>query len=556
MKWRRRQFWGTRARPESPADRVRRPLAESQRLLALAAQENQRCHAQQERPATARDDERQAGRAALRQLAELRQRYLRLQQEAAAQTAELRQLRRLPAQLQQARDQLQYWRQRSAELTRRLKALAGVGPAFKNNTPSALNPCKRKATDRQRARRGGARPGHPGHGPRALAGPDLITETFPAAPPECDRCHGHRLEALGQEEQTYLHYVPARLEKRRRLLTFYRCRHCGRIVTAAPPDLLRGQQYDNAFIAEATVQLFGDLETYRSTARRLELLPGTLHQLLDRTARQCEPLFKLIEQQLLKAPIVQADETGLRNDGRPGYVWFFGTRRERVYLFRMSRSSAIPKELFDPAANWSTILVTDRHGGYNQLHTFHQYCYAHLLRDFQRVRAEAPRADRATRCFCRLMIRQLRQVFRLQGAAELDDAQYYARAAALRQALLETCRHAGRLTAAAQGLAQLFLDAAPRLFQWADHRDVPCHNNYAERSLRPWVIARKLSGGCQGNQGMRTREILTTIIQTVLQRGIDPRQFMRRVLATLAQQQPLDERLLDPASYGTVPRAA
>ena len=60
-----------------------------------------------------------------------------------------------------------------------------------------------------------------------------------------------------------------------------------------------------------------------------------------------------------------------------------------------------------------------------------------------------------------------------------------------------------------------------RLFQWVAHPEVPAENNLAERRLRPLVIARKLSFGSQSTDGLRIRETLLTVMDTLRLRWDD-----------------------------------
>ena len=59
------------------------------------------------------------------------------------------------------------------------------------------------------------------------------------------------------------------------------------------------------------------------------------------------------------------------------------------------------------------------------------------------------------------------------------------------------------------------------MYRCAQDRDVPADNNLAERTLRPTVIARKVSFGSQSDAGARTREILMSIVLTLKQRFPD-----------------------------------
>jgi hypothetical protein len=65
-------------------------------------------------------------------------------------------------------------------------------------------------------------------------------------------------------------------------------------------------------------------------------------------------------------------------------------------------------------------------------------------------------------------------------------------------------------------------DTRPRFFQWVCNPEVEAENNLAERRLRPLVIARKVCFGSQSEKGLKTRETLMTIIDTLSLRHDDP----------------------------------
>jgi hypothetical protein len=47
-------------------------------------------------------------------------------------------------------------------------------------------------------------------------------------------------------------------------------------------------------------------------------------------------------------------------------------------------------------------------------------------------------------------------------------------------------------------------------------------NNLAERSLRPLVVVRKISGGSRSPQGSQTRMTLASVFATLKARGLNP----------------------------------
>ena len=86
----------------------------------------------------------------------------------------------------------------------------------------------------------------------------------------------------------------------------------------------------------------------------------------------------------------------------------------------------------------------------------------------------------------------------------------------------------------------LFVEKADRLYQWCESSLIPAENNYAEREIRKVVIARKMSYGLQSKQGAKTREIWTSILQTLKKREENPRDKVIAVLNKLSQTKDLD----------------
>ena len=69
-----------------------------------------------------------------------------------------------------------------------------------------------------------------------------------------------------------------------------------------------------------------------------------------------------------------------------------------------------------------------------------------------------------------------------------------------------------------QEIQNIFRENPHRLYHWVESRQVPADNNRSERELRPLVIARKISFGSQSDEGLKTREVLMTILGTMKKR--------------------------------------
>lgn len=68
------------------------------------------------------------------------------------------------------------------------------------------------------------------------------------------------------------------------------------------------------------------------------------------------------------------------------------------------------------------------------------------------------------------------------------------------------------------------------LFVFVAVPGVPAHNNLAERSVRPLVIARKISGGSRSPKGSQTRMGLASLFGTWVAQQLNP---FRQCLALL-----------------------
>jgi hypothetical protein len=75
----------------------------------------------------------------------------------------------------------------------------------------------------------------------------------------------------------------------------------------------------------------------------------------------------------------------------------------------------------------------------------------------------------------------------------------------------------------------------PKLFVFVARPEVPAHNNLAERSVHPLVIARKISGGTRSRNGSQTRMALFSLFGSWAAQGLNP---FFHCLATLAQPNP------------------
>jgi hypothetical protein len=246
----------------------------------------------------------------------------------------------------------------------------------------------------------------------------------------------------------------------------------------------------------------------------LRISEGEVVELLDGTREAGKEAIAQLLEQVRGSPAVCGDETGWRQDGDNGYLWTFATPRVRWFLYRKSRSGQVPKQVL--GEEFAGVVSCDFYGGYNKLGVL-QRCWAHLLKDARelaQLNADRPAVvgwvealgalyQEAKACCValgelpadsRLRRKQRRRFERLAGAL----AQRYAK----------------HPNAPQRVLAQRILKHRHELFVFISDPAVPATNNLAERSLRPAVVARKISGGTRSAKGSETKMGLMSLFGT------------------------------------------
>ena len=178
------------------------------------------------------------------------------------------------------------------------------------------------------------------------------------------------------------------------------------------------------------------------------------------------------------------------------------------------------------------VLVSDFYAAYNVYLGPQQRCWVHLLRDLHALQEDHAHADDVLRW--------------VQGVRALyDDARTWLKAnqrpsQAARQtqyvALLARLQPLGLAYAqnkdhACQALAKRLLRHQDELFQFVLVEGLSADNNLSERSIRPLVVARKISGGTRSQRGSATRMALHSLFETWQARGLNALQACLHLLS-------------------------
>jgi transposase len=260
----------------------------------------------------------------------------------------------------------------------------------------------------------------------------------------------------------------------------------------------------------------------------LTVTRGGLVHAVRRAARQAQPTYAALCAQVRASPAVTPDETGWKVGGHLYWLWAFATPDTTTYAIEDGRGFVQAARML--GADYAGVLQRDGWAPYRQfVHAAHQTCLAHLLRRCRTLRLDyphhrwAPQVDALLRAALATRDRQAAGALSAHGLAVARGAyrQRLGRLLARRPSrLADVRRFAKHLTAEADAVFRFLLDPTLDATNWR-----------AEQALRPAVVTRKMcGGGNRSRRGAQTQQILTSLLRTAQQRGLDTTETLTRLL--------------------------
>ncbi len=256
------------------------------------------------------------------------------------------------------------------------------------------------------------------------------------------------------------------------------------------------------------------------------LSTGTINQCIHEAGRAVEPIEDQLVEELQQASLAYVDETPWKEWGRLLWLWVISTSTVCLYFIGY-RSHEILSNVFDERfGGW---LMSDGYRVYRQFQ--HRLrCWAHLQRKAKGLKAglnaEARAFGQATDALLNDLMKAIYQA--REGPPRDLMAQFQDRLDAFAR-LCEQHRDSAHEKTGA--LAREFLNDREAIRIVVAHPHLPLTNNEAERALRHWVIARRISQGTRTEQGSRVVALLASVIDTCRKRNILPWPYLAQVVA-------------------------
>ena len=402
----------------------------------------------------------------------------------------------------------------------------------KTSRTSSKPPSMDRKERRDKAKPGGAKPGHKGCN-RALSEDfDCIVDHYPAQCPCCQATLSSELpaETVSEHETIDLPEIRPVVERRRRLSVV--CPSCGTLVAAPMPAAAKGTPFGPRTHAVATyLKSFQALSYERLQGAFADLFGLTISQgglmnMLRRSQAAFAPERDAAIAVLRRAQVVASDETGVRIEGSNAYQWVFRTSEVVVHRAAATRGAVVVRELMD--GHRPQVWCSDRYSAQQGHGAAHQTCLAHLARDVAYVDETS---DDMLPSRLRLW---LKRTFDLADGIETFAASTIAaKRRALERSLADILR-APTACDLARELQMKFRRARDQLLVFATYPGlVDPTNNACERALRPAVIQRKITNGYRAMWAANGEADVRTVVDTArLRTGARPFQTILNAIAT------------------------
>jgi transposase len=383
----------------------------------------------------------------------------------------------------------------------------------KTSRTSSKPPSTDRKAQRQKAKPGGAKPGHKGHSRTLSETADRVLDHRPEQCPCCRAALASDLpaEPVSAHDRIELPQLKPVVERHRRLAV--RCPACGARVVAALPIAAKGTPFGPRLHAVATylktfqALSFERLQSALADLFGLSISQGGLMNLLRRAQGCFQAGRDAAVAALRRAEVVACDETSVRIEGVNAYHWVFRCQEAVVHHATPTRAASVVREMMD--GHRPEVWLSDRYSAQQGHAAAQQTCLAHLARDVAYAREASEDAVPL-----RLEL-WLRSAFDLAGGITTFAASTLgAKRRALERRLADILAAPTRCDLA-RDLQRKFRRARNQLLTFVSFPGaVAVTNNACERDLRPSVVQRKVTNGYRAMWSAEGEAAIRTVVDT------------------------------------------
>ena len=305
------------------------------------------------------------------------------------------------------------------------------------------------------------------------------------------------------------------------------CRECGRQFAPEIPGIVPGGRFGASLTClETTMRMYGiPYEIIRkliNIIHHTNLAKSTVIGHVDAVTGSLHPLYEEMLEEIFFSEYIFGDETSWRVAGILYWLWILVGSDSAVFYVDKRRGGDVLEALLGGYAGHVT---SDSHAAWNRIGRTHQKCHYHYLREILRtltMKNPGPEFKKFAKALKGIIIDSWHAE---KGLNPHDDKA--ARNLKVRNLLARVRRlMSGSYT---EPHCKRFVKRLRReithLFPFI-RLNTKCHNNDAERPLRPSVSSRNVSGGSKSLAGAYNHAVLASIRETCRMRGVNPHDFL------------------------------
>jgi transposase len=407
----------------------------------------------------------------------------------------------------------------------------------KNSTNSSKPPSSDPPSVKRRPpapASGKKRGGQPGHHRKArpLVPPEQLRQVIDCKPTRCRWCH----DALAGDDPEPIRHQVAEVPPVTPVVDEYRlhrlvCPRCRTSTCATLPPGVPTGAFGPRLRAILSV-LAGGYRLGKRPIRQLafdllglSISVGMICRLERQSADELEAPVEELRQYVREAAVAHIDETSWWQGRDKMWLWAAVTRLVTVFVIAPSRGADVAKEMLGTDAK--KVVISDRLKSYAWIKR-HQFCWAHLDRDFQAMIDRGGESAEVGRLLLGHSERLFDWWHRVRDGT-MARATLRSKVAMMRFSLREDVRRGVKCGCVkTAGTCRELLTGEGHLWTFVRVEGVEPTNNDAERALRHGVIYRKLSGGTDGEAGSRFVERILSVVATCRQQEINVLDYLTR----------------------------
>jgi len=371
------------------------------------------------------------------------------------------------------------------ELEARLIKLEQFVRAFENpHTPSSKQRSKKNTEHDEETRFPGKPKGSNGGGINMPA-PDKEEKVTKEDCPECGKMLGkpydiYKFRQMDIPEPKFVTTLY--------VVGLYRCDFCKAEIDA-------GEDLNKGFYGSNTTALIGYLKkeglSYDAVAElfndvyNMPISNVAVFDKLTNLTVSLAPEKEQIAKAINSSEFAHLDETGLRQDGKNGFVWNASTPEYCLFEYDRSRASEVAKNML---AGFNGAIITDDYKGY-AWYAIRQLCWSHLLREAKDFAEKYPDSM--------AQYERLKTLYDKAKRAQETETDLYNSLSWELEDIAE-CYHP------LDGCRTMYYKIHERSHMWllgVKYPKIPLTNNHAERCLRKIVLQKNRIGCIRNSKG-------------------------------------------------------